>query len=284
MDGASPKTCLMLEPHHMMRCPRGKDDVQKNTHYYINIYFKMKKFLFMAVALVVASAVFTSCKDEEEDGPKELTVTFEGEYFTKLIDNPQYKGALIYSGDPYVWTDVVTGLTSSCQKEDWSQWGPQYEGVFGWSNGVAISNYIDDDEAAGFQKQLSVPVSNGSSNFAIVWDNNSTLSFADGQAYEVKSMMVCPTTYSLRNVQKNCGEGYEFKVVATGEKADGSKSSVDIVLAKGTDVKTSWFTVDMSALGAVKNIVFIFDGTDMSSYGGLATPKYFALDNVVIVK
>lgn len=243
----------------------------------------MKKFLFMAVALVVASAVFTSCKDEEEDGPKELTVTFEGEYFTKLIDNPQYKGALIYSGDPYVWTDVVTGLTSSCQKEDWSQWGPQYEGVFGWSNGVAISNYIDDDAAAGYQKQLSVPVSNGSSNFAIVWDNNSTLSFADGQAYVIKSMMVSPTTYSLNNVLKAAGDGYEFKVIATGTKADGTTSTLDIYLAKGNDVKKSWFDVDMSALGAVKSVAFTFDGTDQGK-SGLATPKYFALDNVVVVK
>lgn len=244
----------------------------------------MKKFIFMAAALVMGSAMFTSCSKEDEVKENLVQVTFEGDYFTKLIDTPQFKGALLYSANEYKWTDAATSLSSSCRKDDWSVWGEKYAGQFGWGNGIAISNYVDADETASSNKQLSVPASNGSSNFAIVWDDDSQLAFADNTAHVIKTMQVSPTTYCLNNVKKAAGEGYEFKVIATGTKADGTTSTLDIVLAKGSDVKTSWFTVDMSTLGAVKSVSFKFDGTDKSQYGGLSTPKYFALDNVVVVK
>lgn len=238
----------------------------------------MKKFLFMAVALVMGASVFTSCEDNE-DMVMYKTLTFEERYFESYIDDPQYNGPLIYSGDQYVWTDDLTKLSSFCDKADWSQWGYGYG--YGWNNGIAISDYIDDDPNAGYKKQLSVPESNGSKNFAVVWENNSELKFADGKARRIVSMQVSPTTYCLNNVQKNCGPGYEFKVTAVGTKADGSKTMLDIVLAKGTDVKTGWFDVDMSSLGEVKSVTFSFDGTDKSS-NGFNTPKYFAFDNVVV--
>lgn len=240
----------------------------------------MKKYLLMAAALFMGAAMFTSCSDDDDE-PKEkvAVVNFEGEYFDQLIDDPQYGGALIYSADEYTWTDAKTTLSSSCEKEDWTQWGMGY----GWHNGIAISNYVDADETAGYQKQLSVPVGNGSNNFAVVWDNESAIAFADGSAHVLKSMDVCLTTYTYNNVKKNLGEGYEFKAVATGTKADGTTSTLDIILAHGDKAVTNWTKVDLSALGAVTSVSFTFDGSDKSGYqGGLATPKYFAIDNIVV--
>lgn len=238
----------------------------------------MKNFLYSLAALFMGAAMFTSCSNDDDETV--ATLTFEGEYFTKLIDNPQYGGELIYSDKEYKWNDAATLLSSNCEKEYWSAWGSG----FGWKNGIAVSNYVDNDEAANYKKQLSVPAGNGSQNFAVVWDDGSALTFGDGQARRVQSMMVSPTTYCLNNVMKAAGEGYEFKAVATGMRGGQATGTVDIVMAKGTDVKKAWFTVDMSKLGAVESIVFTFEGTDKSSYGGLATPKYIALDNVVVVK
>lgn len=239
----------------------------------------MKKYLLMAAALVWGSAMFTSCEKDDDEKEKIAVVNFEGEGFTSLIDNPQYGGALIYSAEPYAWVDEKTTLSSSCEKEDWTQWGMGY----GWHNGIAISNYVDADETAGYQKQLSVPVGNGSNNFAVVWDNESAIAFADGTAHVLKSMDVCLTTYTYNNVKKNLGEGYEFKAVATGTKADGTTSTLDIILAHGDNAVSNWTKVDLSALGAVTSVSFTFEGSDMSGYGGgLATPKYFAFDNVVV--
>lgn len=251
----------------------------------------------MATALFMGAAMFTSCeKDNEENEPvkneqkddsgsedvnpevRTYTVTFEGEYFTNLIDTVQYGGPLIYSATEYKWTDPSTSLSSTCEKADWTQWGMGY----GWNNGIAISNYIDNSAQASYDKQLSVPVSNGSQNFAVVWDNNSVIAFADSTARVIKSMDVCLTTYTLRNIQQNWGEGYEFKVVATATLADGSEKTMDIQLASGDKAVDNWKNVSLEELGAVKSVSFSFDGSDQGTYG-LSTPKYFAFDNVVVV-
>ncbi len=242
----------------------------------------MKKYLLMAAALFMGAAMFTACSsdDDDDDDVKEkiYTVTFEGDYFTKLIDNPQYGGALIYSDAEYKWADPTTTLSSTCEKADWSQWGMG----FGWANGIAISNYVDNSETASNDKQLSVPVSNGSANFAVVWDDGSELAFADGKAHVIKTMDVCLTTYTLRNIQKNWGENYYFQVKATATLADGTEKNMYIELAKDKAACEQWMTAHLESLGAVKSIKFTFDGSDKGKYG-LATPKYFALDNVVVV-
>lgn len=238
----------------------------------------MKKYFLMAATLIMGAAMFTSCSKDDEPKETTCTVTFEGEYFTKLIDNPQYGGPLIYSPGMYTWQDATSMLASYCEKADWTEYGMGY----GWDKGIAISNYIDNSTTVSYDKQLSVPESNGSSNFAVVWENGSQLSFADGKARVIKSMDVCLTTYTLRNIQKNCGEGYEFKVIAEATLADGTTKSLDIVMAKDKAFCEKWMTASLESLGAVKSLTFTFDGTDKSTYG-LSTPKYFAFDNVVVV-
>lgn len=236
----------------------------------------MKKFLSFAAIAAVTVLSFTAC-EKNDDEKETATVTFEGSYYTALIDSAEYNGPLIYSAAEYKWTDAATSLSSECLKDDWSEWGYG----FGWKNGIAISNYICNDSIASFFRQLSVPASNGSSNFAVVWDDNSKLTFADGKCHVVKSIKVSPTTYALRNVQANCGAGYEFKVILTGVQADSTRKSVEIYLANGTDVVTSWKNYDLSSLGAVNTISFSFDGTDKGDYG-VNTPKYVAIDDIVV--
>lgn len=243
----------------------------------------MKKYFSFVVALVLGVAMVSSCSDDENGGL--AVVNFEGEYFADLIDDPQYNGPKIYSTDEYKWQDKATTLSSECIAEDWSIWGPQYAGMFGWANGIAISNYVDNDPEASYLKQLSVPVSNGSQQFAVVWDNGSALTFADGKDHIVSGMQIINTTYALNNIKKNYGDGYEFYVTATGKKADGTETGkVKITLAKDSEAIEDWTLVALSTLGAVNSISFVFDGTDKNSRGGLNTPKYFAFDNVVIVK
>lgn len=240
----------------------------------------MKKLFFAAFALLA----ICSCSNEDPiPVPDYVVANFEGSQWDALIDNPQYGGALLYSRDEYKWTDGTTALTSECTKADWGMdWG------WGWNNGIAISNYIDSDLSHGdYLHQLSVPVSNGSKNFAVVWDNDSKLTFADGKARVIRAMEVCLTTYSLADIimkKKNHGEDYKFFVTATGTLADGSTKTKEIVLAEGKEkVMDKWTVVSLAELGAVKEVSFAFDGTDKSDYG-VKTPKYFAFDNVIIEK
>ncbi len=199
---------------------------------------------------------------------------FEGDYWSNLIDNAQYGGLLIYSPDEYKWKDESTTLSSECVKDDWTMWDMGW----GWKNGIAISNYIDADveNHASYLYQLSVPKSNDSSNFAIVWDDGSAMTFADGEAHVIKRMQVMNTTYALGTIKKELGENYKFAVKVTGKNGDTETGSLEIVLAEGETAVEDWQDVDLSSLGEVTGIEFTFVATEAS------TPKYFAFDNVVV--
>lgn len=226
---------------------------------------------FMAL-LMFGGLMFTACSEDNED--ETITVTFEGDYYNALIDDAEYNGKLIYSGDEYKWTDATTTLSSEVVKADWSAWGMGY----GWDHGIAISNYVNPD-ASSYKQQLSVAKATG--NFAVAFDNNSTLTFADGKAHYVVSMDLSPVAYAYNSMLKACGEGYEFDVVLECTKADGSKVTKIVALAKDTEVQNGFKTypIDVEAT----SISISFDGTDKGDYG-LNTPKYVAIDNIVIKK
>ena len=251
----------------------------------------MKRFSILA-SLLCAGLAFTACESDDSDfNPKTeaettQTVTFEGSYWDALIDAPQYNGPLLYgeNAKDYGWCDVATQLTGYMS----NTWG----GFYGFAEGgSAISNYIDANisETRSYDVQLAVPVSNGSKNFCVVFDN-SGMKFADGKAREIKSMDVIGTTYVL-GVAMN-GDGYAkaltdkgdfYDVQITGYKGGETTGNLTISIARDGGFLTDWYTADMSALGAVDSLAFSMDGSDKSNWG-IKTPKYFALDNVVIKK
>ncbi len=270
----------------------------------------MKKLFFMSVAafcLCALSVTVTSCgsDDDNKTNPEQnqnnqkqeekkqeeqpvvettQTVTFEGEYFTALIDNPQYNGPLLYpQGDNatlYTWTDETTTLSSTFT-DSWAD--KQY-----WGGGIAISNYIDADFANGdSDHQLAVTKSNGSTNFAVV---NGTAYMTLSQAKVINSIDMMNTTYALNCIKNGntysqplTTEGSYFEVQVEGYKDSQLTSTVKIDLARDGQAVEDWKTVDLSALNAVDSVVFKFYGSD-ESYGYLNTPAYVAIDNVVIEK
>lgn len=264
----------------------------------------MKKLFFMSVAafcMCTLSVTMISCgNDDNKTNPEPTptptptpapapveetqTVTFEGDYFTALIDNPQYMGPQLYpqgaEAKLYSWTDDATTLTSTFT----DAWGDkQY-----WGGGIAISNYIVAELTdASYDKQLSVTKSNGTKNFAVV---NGTAYMTLKTAKVIKSIDVMNTTYAL-NVIKNGNEaakalvevGSYFEVQVEGYKAKTLTSTVSIDLARDGKAVEDWKTIDMSGLEAVDSVVFKFYGSDASSYG-VNTPAYMAIDNIVIKK
>lgn len=206
---------------------------------------------------------------------------FEGDAWASLIPQGQAYGVatLIYGDDAksYAWTDASTTLQGGLTLA----WGGDYGFAEG---GTVVSNYIDANiaEHATADYQLSVPVSNGSQNFAVVYCDAS-LKFKDDAAYVIKRMDICPTTYLLGE-EKNGGYGKALTEVGdymtlTITANNGQK--IDIDLARDGVILDGWKTVDLSSLGEVKEISFSMDGSDQSSYG-VKHPKYFAFDNVVV--
>ena len=79
-----------------------------------------------------------------------------------------------------------------------------------------------------------------------------------------------------------------MKLVATGTKADGSESVVEILLAEGDKYSTwaiDWTKWDLSALGEVVSVSFHMEEAQIDDYGYAQyykTPLYFAFDDVEV--
>ena len=236
----------------------------------------MKWFFYLALAMCMGFDL-TSCSDDDDNI---ATLTFEGEEWTALIDNPQYGGPLLYpKGDNavlYTWKDKKTGLSGGVTNG--------YGDLQYWGGGTAISNYVDDSikEHNTYTYQLAVPVSNGSKNFAVVYCD-ATIKFDEGVKHVVRSFDVCPTTYLL-----GCevyGDGYAASLAESGNMTltitadNGQKLDVDF--ARDGNILKVWKRIDLSVLGEVNRLSFTMDGSDKSDYG-VKHPKGFAFDNVKV--
>lgn len=250
----------------------------------------MKKTKFMAL-LLMAGLTFTACDEDENFNPnldveETVTVDFEGSYFTALVDTPQYNGPMLYGelSSNYRWSDPATTLTGGMT----NKWGGQY----GFSEGgSALSHYIDADldSLRTYEQQLAVPVSNGSKNFVVVFDE-ATICFADSVAREVKTIDLIGTTYML-SVAKH-GNGVASPLLSgtsylnlniEGFNGTESKGVLPVAICAGGGFMSRWYTCDISSLGKVTSLKFTMEGSDTGEWG-LNTPAYFAFDNVVIKK
>lgn len=249
----------------------------------------MKKYLFLAAALLAGTTVFTSCSEDDDNL---RTLTFEASAFDALIDNPQYGGKLLYGENgeipDYSWTDTNnTFLMSSLTKA----WG----GTWGFAEGgVAVSNYIDPNikDNANWNNQLAVPTSNGSKNFAVVFCDAS-ISFADGTPRVIRGMQVSPTTYELGVITygdasaASLAESGVLYVDIEGFNGTVSTGHVRVDMAKDGNLLTTWKNVSLSSLGKVTKLAFTMKGSDFSNAANpdssyIKSPKYFAFDNVVV--
>lgn len=239
----------------------------------------MKKYLLMAAAVLMGAAMFTSCEEDEEGYYRKLD--FEDDSWKAYVDKPQFMGNLLYGDGSYSWEDSRTKVTSKLT----NAYG---DGKF-WGGGIAISNYVDKDikKHAAPEYQLSVPKSNGSNYFAIVYCDAS-LTFSDDRARKVKSIDVSPTTYQLGvttygdDYAASLAHGGELTLVIKGIGATGGVPSVTVDLAKNGELLTTWTKVDLTPLGKVKGLSFSMTGSDVSEFGGVKQPQYAAIDNFVV--
>lgn len=259
----------------------------------------MKKiFLF---ALGVATTVLTACSDEQT--PNSYTLDFEGEQWNTISAvavGDAYSSNVVANG--YEWADGQTSLTSRALVD--YTYGAYIRG------GMLLSSYNSDDVATygDYSKDLYVynpsPTSitkgggyGGSDNFLIVvgnyddfsnGDERAEMFFSDGRARQIKGCYVNSTTYFLNIAQNGnafsapLGEQDEVVISATGYDSSGAETAtISFTLARKGDYITRWTAWDMQALGKVVKVRFNIEGGPMTEWG-MTTPKYFAIDNIVI--
>ena len=265
----------------------------------------MKK-IFMILAL---GAMVAACSPENNgnegggDGKIRVTLDFEGDYWTSLIDNPQYGGDLLYKGENYSWYDEATDLEHTNLAS-----GYEWDGVYYYTATafMAVSNYLSTDYAANGSSaaQLTVYGSamHSGDNCVICngykssyGDNRPTLSFRNDGAY-IESVWIAHTTY-FYNVALNgndfakplttesvwvCATGYTLD--AEGNEIEGS--SLDFCLYKnGADaLNGGWKKWDLSSLGKVNKVKFDVQWNGEGGADAFMHPAYFALDDITVVK
>lgn len=251
-----------------------------------------RDFLLKAATLCFCSlaVTFTSCSNDDDENPEPVIdpvlpdtdlVTFEGDYYSALIDKQQTEGPLLYptDGSVYGWRDEATTLNSRVND---SEFGAAF-----WNGGIAISNYVNSDleNHNDYIYQLEVPKSNGSSNFAIVFCD---AFMALDSPKTIKAMDVCNTTYCLGVMKYGNAyasalteKGTYFTLTIRGTNKGKEAGTVTVDLARDGVFIEDWTTVSLQPLGDVDSIFFSVDGSDVGDWG-LNTPTYVAIDNIEI--
>ncbi|MDO4949920.1 MAG: DUF4465 domain-containing protein [Bacteroidales bacterium] len=266
--------------------------------------------------VVFTTAEGTQLRLERAKDYELRTLTFEGNYWCGLIDDPQYGGRLLYgeSGmgsdtNIYSWTDESAHLYSELPYN----WGAYCY----WGGGHAVSNYVDGNLDNGdFEHQLAVykPGAsecrvrgghNGSDNFCVHYgyrDNSGwsaeNLPFfcsSDGVARVIDHMYVTNTLYAANcylngnGLTTKIGSDDWVKIVAIGYNNGEKTNEASIFLCQGENltemgeayVMTEWTKWDLSQLGAVNRVEFNITGSSDNGYG-FSQPAYFAYDDVAV--
>lgn len=201
---------------------------------------------------------------------------------------------------------------------DISRYYNNYDANYGSWSGFAYSN-MRNDTTEGYTNQYSAITAGGinkndslATNYAVAyvasdWMNNfapipNTINFIDSAAHVVNGFYITNATYAALSMQNGDYTAKKFGG-ATGNDPDWFKVSIwgtstnntptdtiDYYLAdyRFTDntkdyIVTNWRWVDLSSLGAVKNLNFILSSTDEGAYG-MNTPAYFCMDNLSVKK
>ncbi|WP_338396725.1 DUF4465 domain-containing protein [Persicobacter psychrovividus] len=167
-----------------------------------------------------------------------------------------------------------------------------YWGSYAYSNQTADTSFDPEEKDKGtFFSYQFVAVGSNAGQYLVYNPGFSGLNNIEfNQSTEIKSISVnnLGVTYlSIMNgdgFAKKFEDGDWFKVTFTGLDAEGKETGAqDFYLADyrdgKTDVVSNWTNVDLSGLGAIKELKITFDGSDQGD-NGLNTPKYLAIKEI----
>lgn len=263
----------------------------------------MKK-IFYIFSLAIAALSLVACNnDDEQVEVATYTIDFEDNLFD--ADVAEIASTWNFVNEGYSWIEPHTSL--------------YHETIFTYDYGYAIfggglilSSYNSNDLASfgTYEQDLYVYNSKnkdskkgggagGSDTFLIAYGNyepevdaeldmRPKIEFSDGRAHVIRGCQVNCTTYFLNIVENGnpyspaLKDGEEIKIYATGyDEAGREGKTVEMTLARKDMLIKQWTKWDLSALGKVKAIKFNIRGGNTDEWG-MTTPKYFAIDDIVV--
>ena len=241
---------------------------------------KIKNLFYGAIALTL---VFTSCS--QEDTTRTILIDFEEIALGAqgYLNGSDGSGNFTSKGIEFIhsYTDWGGGMTS-------------------W-DGFAASNRTDI-ETPGYANEFSAITGKGANNTAkyavgfmpFVGDLTFNCPKNEYGYFKIKSMMLTNSTYAYLAMRdgNDGGAGYAekfstndwYKITIKGYKGGVETGTVDYYLADfrngQTFVSNTWNKVDVSRLGEVDKVVFLFDSTSKDEYDMMKNPAYICIDNI----
>lgn len=259
----------------------------------------MKKLLLFAFTL----AMVACNNDNDKQDRKWLTLDFEDNIFDANVAEIASTWSFVKEG--YTWIEPQTSLYHE------AKFTYDY-GYAMFGGGLILSSFNSNDPASfgTYEQDLYVYNSknvnskkgggaNGSNRFLISFGNyepevdpeldlRPKIEFADHKARVIRGCQVNCTTYFI-NIAENGNpfspalkDGEEIKIYATGYDAAGREGkSVSMTIARKGKIIKEWTSWDLSKLGEVVSVKFNIKGGNTNEWG-MTTPKYFAIDNIVV--
>ena len=238
---------------------------------------KIRNLFYCAIALTF---LFVSCTPEEPEVTiNSYIIDFEDVVLCEhgYINGSDGSGKFISGNGEFLNTYTV------------SEWGAFWDGF-------ACSNHTDV-ETTGFMNEFSAITGKGANNSAqyavgfMPFESDLTFNFPKNEQgyFKIKSMMVTNSTYAYLAMKD--GDDYAkkfsandwYKITIKGYKGETETGSVDYYLADfragKSFISDKWEKVDVSALGEVDKVAFLFDSTDKSPFG-MNNPTYVCIDNI----
>jgi hypothetical protein len=241
----------------------------------------MRKFFSCAFLVCYALVLFTSCKKEE----------------SLEIQTIDLEALAVPSVGFWNGSDASGSFLASNMKFD-----NQYNAVWKSWSGCSYSQK-NDVVTPGYENEFSViDPTNLKNKFALFYPpftGDSFVQFINNQDYIIQSIDLCNSTYAWFTIKNGNGfckkfggiKGTDpdwFKVTIIGYNHENVKvGSKEIYLAdfRSSDstqdyLLSKWTTFDLTSIGQVNKITFVFDSSDKDPVFGINTPTYLCLDNI----
>ncbi|MBQ7514196.1 MAG: DUF4465 domain-containing protein [Prevotella sp.] len=260
----------------------------------------MKTKSFMTVAVLMGSMTLGMVSCTNEDNP------YPAPTFVISFEKQQLNADGFWIGDAkgnsYSYDDDWGGKTTVYTDNAYTENGVTfpvtynlYESAYGssdfWS-GFAISNRT----ATTFDPMTLTPDQYNNitgkafagNNFCVITTYGEVIKFETGLS--IKGFYYTNSAYAVNSIVNGdyyAGAKFDatdwFKCTVVGYKADGTKATVDIDLAKDGDYVKTWQWADLSSLGEITALEFQFTGS-RNNYYGVLTPAYICIDDVTVEK
>lgn len=253
----------------------------------------MKKHLIFAFAALAAGVSFTSCSNEDNnpEGKVVVTIGFEeqavnednfwiGDTKKPLYSYESYGSTVTVYDNSYQNGYMKFPLNYSVAVSEW--------GSYDYWSGFAISARTENTfkDLTPDQYNSVTGGAHTGKNFCVVQLYGEKIEMS--KPVVVKSLWFTNSAYAVNSILNGdyySGDKFDasdwFKCTIIGEQEDGTTASVDIDLAKDGNYVKDWQLLDLSVLGKVKSLNFVFSGSRTGDYG-LNTPAYLCIDDVTV--